>query len=289
MNRFACGFALGLALCCGTSGAAGRLPVDALRVALPAQYERGGSAANLLPKQQLESGDVVRTGDNGRIMLSFAALSTLTLGGDAELLLHSADPPSRGRGALLRLKLSRGALRVEARPKPNLPPQDIRLNVGRLKLRIYGSEVWTEVSERGETVCLLSGAIEIIGPIGDERLDLPNECLVVSNENRRMVLKPGDALSRKLARTAFGAEQNRPRQNGWTLVVSSLAEEATAQAQADSLRTRGLPAEVRIYDVEGSRIYRVVVGAFATRELAESYSAQVAQSHGVRDAWLAQF
>lgn len=288
MNRLVCGIALCLASSSAALAAA-RLPVDALRVAPPAQYERERVPANLLPRQSLEAGDLIRTGDNGRVMLGFAGVSILTLGGEAELLLHSADPPSQGRGALLRLKLDRGALRVDAKPRPNLPPQDLRLNVGRLKLRVYGGDVWAEAGERGETVCLLSGAVEILGPIGDERLDLPNECLVVSNENRRMLLKPGDALSRKLARTAFGVEQERPRQKGWTLVVASVADEAAAQAKADVLRSRGLPAEVRIFDAEDSRIYRVVLGTFATRELADAYAAQVAESHGVRGAWLTQF
>jgi hypothetical protein len=153
-------------------------------------------------------------------------MSLLTLGADAELFLHSADPPDAGRGALLRAQLVRGALRVDGRPKSGLPPQDLRLNLGQLRLRVFGAEVWMERSASAETVCLLSGAVEIQSSAGPERLDAPGDCLLFGAHGRRLHVRPDgeETLARKLVRTAFAEDY----------VTRIAAEQAPAAAPAQA-------------------------------------------------------
>ena len=190
--------------------------VSVLRVAAPAKLLHGKKPAALLPKKIIAAGDRVSTGPNGRAALA-AGGGVLTLGGDTELYVHSTG--SSEAADIARVVLTRGALRVEISRDLTLAPLDLRLNLGPLQLRALAADLWAAVEPRGETVCLLSGAAEILAEFGSERLDKPGDCLLFSASNRRLLLKPDadNTLAQKLERTAFATdvEAGRP--------VSSLA------------------------------------------------------------------
>lgn len=192
------------------SAANAALPLQTVRVALPAQLHHAGKKINLLPKRKLDAGDRISTGKNGRAGLSLDNAGQLVLGDESELYIHSAEAPGGSAGALARLALMRGSLRLDSTARPNLPPQDMRLNVGTLRLRVLGAEVWANVEPGlSQTVCLLQGTVEIVSDAGDETLSAPGDCFRFSASNVRMRLKSdSDAtLARKLARTAFAGER----------------------------------------------------------------------------------
>lgn len=290
------------------------LPLYSLRVALPAQVKRADHLQTLLPRTPLQGGDRVLTGARGRATLQLAGIGTLTLGGDAELYVHSTELTADG--AIAKVKLERGALRIDGRFRQGAPPQDFRINAGRVRLRVYGAEVWTEVTPRGENVCLLSGAIEIQRDEGSDRIDNPGDCLLYSGEGRRLLVTPDqqETLARKLLRTAFAedyttriAAQNEAATapepappalpppaaaapvgaHGWTLVAASIADEAAAEHEAQRLRAIGLPAEVRLAETGSHR--RVTVGRFETPAQAREFAERARSEHGLVDLWLLRF
>lgn len=188
---------------------AAALPLEVQRVAPPAHLLEGSKKLALLPKRRLEEGDRLVTGRNGRVVLMLDGHGGLVLGDDSDLYLHSVEAAGEGYGALARLALMRGSLRLDATLRPDLPAQDMRLNVGTLRVRVLGAEVWANVEPGvSQTVCLLQGTVEILSDIGDETLDAPGDCFRYSASNVRMRLRPdSDAtLQRKLARTAFAGE-----------------------------------------------------------------------------------
>lgn len=196
-----------IALAATAAAAQAASPLEAVRVALPAQIVQGGRVATLLPREPVRPGDSVVTGARGRAAIQLAGIGQMTLGSNAELFVHSLEPPDAGRGALARVALVRGALRLDARAKQGLPPQDFRLNAGRLSMRVFGAEVWVELTRRGEDVCLLSGAVEIVGAGVQERLDTEGSCLLFGS-GTRMHVRPdaSETLARKLVRTAFAED-----------------------------------------------------------------------------------
>lgn len=172
---------------------------ETLRTAQPVKLTRDGKSQPLRSGKSITPGDRVLTGAEGRAEIRFATGDVLTLGSDSELHLYRLLPSLGGAPPQAQLILTRGALRAQA------VAGDLRLNLGPLKLRIYGAEVWVAAEPRGETVCLLQGALEVIAETGNERLDVPGDCLLFSAQNRRLLIKPApeDSLERKLARTAF--------------------------------------------------------------------------------------
>lgn len=205
------GIVIGLALLAASAPSLAQTPtpVAAVRVAPPAELRRGEEIRALRLREPLQTGDRLVTGPHGRIALQLAGGGQLRLGGDSSLRLHSADYPDAASGGIARLVLERGALRLDALPRAAQLPQDYRLNLGRLRLRVFGGEAFTELNERGESVCLLQGAIEILSDEGSERLDRPGECVVFGSQGRlQLRADTGEALARKLLRTAFADDVN---------------------------------------------------------------------------------
>jgi cell division septation protein DedD len=197
--------ALCLLLVTGPLAAQDAPAVTTLRVAPPASVVSGKKTAALLPAKPLAAGERVRTGTGGRASFQLSG-GVLTLGGDSELYLHST---AAGESADIgRVVLTRGALRVQVARDTDLTPLDLRLNLGPLRLRAVGANIWVATEPRGETACLLAGSIDIEAEFGTETLDRPGDCLFFSAQNRRMVLRPdtSDTLARKLERTAFAAD-----------------------------------------------------------------------------------
>ncbi|HUP91834.1 MAG TPA: SPOR domain-containing protein [Solimonas sp.] len=346
--RWATGRGAAALLLCAAAGLAraASLPLDSVRVALPAELEQDGRRSTLLPRQRIGIGDTVVTGAKGRAAIQLAGLGTMTIGADSALYIHSAEPPDAGRGALLRIALLRGVLRLDATPHQGLPTQDFRLNAGRLQLRVYGAEVWVEISARGEDVCLLDGAVEIVAEGAQDRLDTPGSCLLFGPEGRRLRVQPDarETLARKLVRTAFAedyvtrmaaeradsapagsagepapdapdAQAASQRQaapeaapslrpvappvpivaaapaagRSWTVVVASLADAASAEAEAARLRGAGLAAESHAVESNGVTRYRVTLGPLASRAEALKLAAQVKASHQLTKAWVTQY
>ncbi|HSW14414.1 MAG TPA: SPOR domain-containing protein [Solimonas sp.] len=291
------------------AAAGDRLPLDAVRVASPAELRRGEQISALRPGNALFADDSIVTGPQGRAALRLSGGGQLRLGGDSALLIHDATPPEPGSGGIARLVLERGALRLDARvPSPQLP-QDYRLNVGRLRLRVFGGEAWTEISARGENVCLLSGAVEIVTDAGMERLDVPGECVLFGSGGNRLQVQAdtGEALARKLLRTAFAGDMNArmaadqtppapapvyeflppavaaPAAEAppatppairtgphWTLVLASFPDVAAAEAAARRWQQRGEEVEVRRFDTPSGARFRLTHGDYAEQAAARA-------------------
>lgn len=281
------------------------LPMGVVRVAAPVELRRGDKITELRGPTALQANDRIITAPQGRAAMQLAGGGTLRLGGDSSLHVHSADAPQPGNGGVARLVLERGSLRLDARSRAGQLPQDYRLNVGRLRLRVFGGEAWTEIGARGENVCLLSGAVEIVRDDGSgERLDQPGSCLLFGAGGRLAVQGDGgEALARKLLRTAFAddldarmaadqtptpaapvlppaaatdpapaavepAVASGPR---WTLVLASFPDPASAESATRRWLTLGEQPQVRRSDTPSGLRFRLTVGDYAS--LAEARSA----------------
>lgn len=247
---------LSLAACLAAGAAqAAPLPLGVQRVLPPATVTPdGGKKTQLLPKRALNAGDRITTGRNGRVALQLDRNGVIVIGDDTELFIHSVDAAQGDEGALARLALIRGSVRLDVTPRAGLPVQDLRLNLGLLRLRAHGAEIWAN-AEPGlnQTVCLLQGTVDIASDNGEEHLEKPGDCFRYGYNNISMRLRPesDDVLSRKLARTAFAGERpaGRPPVAVATPVLppsappTPLIESATAPApQPDATLAQAAPA-----------------------------------------------
>lgn len=312
-----------LAVAIPAGAAEQRLPLDAVRIAAPVELRRGEQVVDLGRGAALLAEDRIVTGPQGRVALRLAGGGQLRLGGDSALRLHSAEEPEVGRGGIARLVLERGALRLDARVPPPQLPQDYRLNIGRLHLRVFGSEAWVELTPRGENICLLSGALEIDSATGAERLDQPGQCVLFGSGGNRLQVQAdtGEALPRKLLRTAFAGDIDArfaadrtpavapvtrspavaaalpqsaaagpaavPARPRWTLVLASFPEAALAEAALQHWQARGETLQLRRTETPSGARYRLTQGEFEELGAARAALARLRSSYfDAADAWL---
>ena len=215
--------------------ATAEIPLRSVRVALPAELRSQGQTTTIQQQTAVDEGDRIITGDGGRVSLQFAEQSMIMLGENSELYVHSADPPDVGQGAVMRLQLAHGDLQVDARPTENVLPQDFRLNIGSLAVRVLGGHVWATADDKGETLCLLDGAAEIDNGEEHHRLDGRNDCLghrLDSGEVRIMTSTP-EVIQALLARTSFDAPKGIAR----SALPQHLAMAAVNRPKADTRHT----------------------------------------------------
>lgn len=288
---------LAACLCGGGAMAQATLPLAVARVAVPAELRRGNDVLELRSRVPVTENDRIVTGPQGRVAMQLYGGGMLRLGGDSTLRLHSVDPPEPGNSGIARLVLERGTLRLDARGRAGQPPPDYRLNLGRLRVRVFGGEAWVELGPRGENVCLLSGAVEIVGDSGNERLDEPGNCLLFGLGGRLPVQGDGgEALARKLLRTAFADDLNArvlaeqtpapllevlppaeaaaptepppvpaaaaPAGPRWTLVLASFPDPAMAENAVRSWLHLGETPRVRRSDTPSGVRFRLTVGDY---------------------------
>lgn len=275
---------------------------EVTRVTGPVERERDGEVLALNPDDLLVAGDRIRTGARGRVALQLPGTGALTLAPEATVQMHSVepvDPPARMH--LARLVLERGALLVDTRGKQQLPPADVRLNVGPMRLRVFGAEIWARHVDGGSEVCLLAGAIEAQAAGQALRLDQAGSCLWADPGGVREVSPDAAALAARLTGTRIdGAERNGNARttgdplpalageaSGWTLVLASLPDVARAEQEAARLRRNGF--DTRVLEAtrsNGQRAYRVVSGLYASKAGAERELATARSQRGLAGAWV---
>jgi hypothetical protein len=286
-----------------TPSAWAQIPLETEEVVLPAQLEHDGRTVTLLPRKPVAEGDTIRTGDRASVNLRFARDGVITLGNASQLFIHSAAPASPGRGALLRLQLLRGELTLDAYPASHTFAQDYRLNLGPLRVRALGADLWAYASDAGEAICLRQGALEITGEAGEQRLDLPGQCLQHSAGGEPKLVQATETdLKAHLLGTGQNAgtepepviavpltatEKSAPEGGKhWTVVVASLPDQSSAKGLARTLRQHGLTTEIRAAGASPST-FRVTYGEYPDRKAASQVAQQLRRDQQIKDAWVA--
>lgn len=261
-------------------------PVFVERIKAPAALRIGGETVKLAPGRTIEGETTVVTGGDGRARLLSGEGLRLEVGADTELhLVPGADQAvAAGAGVLLK-----GQLRARAGDRAK--PIELHLNVGRLRIRLRGAEVWLEKTPAVETVCLLSGHVDIRSELDVPwSISRPGYCLVVEPDGSwwENDASANGVLERKLAATGFPSAAVAPARvksqalksapskapaasdaRRWTVVIGSFADERNALRFAASLAGRLGELSVLPVPDGGDTVYRVCLGDYEARARAE--------------------
>jgi cell division septation protein DedD len=273
----------------------------------------------------VEPGTSIYTG-RGRIELHLEPAGAIALGDDSRVLLHSIEPLAPpARMHLVRLVVDSGSMRASTRAASTPIPADLRINIGGLRLRVLGAEVWMERGRDFDEVCVIEGAVELQTPAGPHRLDEPGSCLrllatgiqhldpaaaaPITPRLQRTALAVLGGLSPSTASVPSPAIEASPSpmpappppppqtaapaatgaEHAWTIVLASVPDEDAARREAERLRAGGL--DTRVVDTlrdDGSRTWRVVVGRYASKADAATDIASIRKRRGLAKAWITQ-
>lgn len=293
-----------------------------------ASATQGDTVVSLRAADAVEAGSRIRTGVDGRVDLRLEPVGAVTLGNDTDLTIHSIEsvnPPARMH--LARLVIERGAARISSRTSMSVPA-DLRVNLGGLRLRIFGADVWAERAKTYDEVCLLGGAIEVQSPAGAQRLDSRGDCLRLTTTGLQYLqgaatgpfaprmLEFAEARAPSAFETSASSAPAEPSAQtepasitaaavipepvtpavaetpdaieAWTIVLASFPERATAESEAERLRTTGIDAAVAAAQrKDGSTTWRIVSGRYASKADAIGDLREIRGRRGLASAWLA--
>lgn len=267
----------------GASGAAA--PIFAERVKSPAALRTAAETQKLEAGRVVDSEATVVTGSEGRARLLSGEGLRLELGEDTELHLVPAAEGAAAAGAAVLLD---GRLRARAGDRSE--PIEMHINVGRLRVRLRGAEAWLEKTAAVDTVCLLSGHVDIQSELDVPwSITRPGYCLIVEPDGSwwENDASANGVLERKLASTGFPREVTPPSRvksqaldrpepsaaeatgANWTVVLGSFGEERNALRFAAQLASRLGELAVLPVTNDGQIVYRVCLGDYTDRARAE--------------------
>ncbi len=77
-----------------------------------------------------------------------------------------------------------------------------------------------------------------------------------------------------------------PVKGGWSVNLMSLTDEVIAKKQLESLRKKGVSAQIKRTKISGADWYRVQVSGFKTKQQAQEYGKAVSRKLGLSGAWV---
>lgn len=261
------------------SGAAGAADFTVSRVTEPATLGRAATTLPLARGQTLQPGDVVSAGNHGlvELQLGSGSIQVLPLG---DLQVFDAKGAAAAQPANAKLKLLAGTIRVDSRATRRGAAQDVRLNIGPLKSRIFGADVWAANTAEGNTLCALAGLVEaqIDGRL--EQLDKPRTCLRIEPDGRftRFALDDDALVARAVAasgtlQAAEPSTKTVPPSSHQTPVIATAAQPPATTAAASPPAAKPPPAVTSGgLDTSG---WTVVVLSLASRETIEQRTRQL--------------
>lgn len=132
------------------------------RIQEAAALERDGTQVPLKVGLRLESGDVITTGEQSRVLLHLSDESQIKIGAHARVKFDNLLPPPARSNQPLKGKIGifKGLLRFVGGDKK--VKKDIQLHVGNtITMGIRGTDVFVKAGAEKDWVCLLEGHVSV--------------------------------------------------------------------------------------------------------------------------------
>jgi hypothetical protein len=253
-------------------------------VQAPAWLERGARTLPLAAGMELQSGDVLRTGQGARVYLMLAEGSRVKLGEAARFTFHtrSLQPQRSFRGAL---DILEGAFRFTTGKLKRAQPRDVAIRVGTATIGIRGTDLWGRTDSAGELVALIEGRIEI-SRAGEVTALTRSMTYFDAPRGQASAVKTLDPEAfRKLARqTEIEAGDGAARAKGkWRVLAATATSEEGALELYDQIREAGFAARVRPRAAQaGGWNYELLLGGFSSAGEAGVAAARLKAATGLK-------
>jgi len=249
----------------------------------PAWLDRNGVTVPLAAGMELQSGDVLRTGQGARAYLMLAEGSRVKLGEAARFSFHtrSLQPQKFFRGAL---DVLAGAFRFTTGQLAKARPRDVAIRVGTATIGIRGTDLWGRTDGDGDMVALLEGRIEITRAGQTTELTQPLTYFDAPRGQAAEVKALDPAVFSRLARqTEIQAGDGAARAKGkWRVLAAMAPSEEVALELYDRIREAGFSARIRPRrgGAEGWR-YELLLGGFSSADEAAIAAARLKAATGL--------
>lgn len=137
---------------------------------------RGNVVTTLNLKENLQTGDQIRTGKNSRVWLKLPDNSVVKLGEFAMFTIHDLKPSNNMlQGSF---ELLRGAFRLTTPPQTSTK-HDFQIKVNAITAGIRGTDIWGTTQSDKDLICLLDGQISVQSGTVKTTLSNPRDYFIV--------------------------------------------------------------------------------------------------------------
>jgi len=280
-----------LSLCTLSAFADSAVRVKALNY--PAWLVRNYETFALQPGMRLQSNDLIRTGEGGRVQLQLTDSSIIKLGESSRLLVEKL-PASLNAGDVsipFSLQALRGLFRVTSKFPDNVAVgQQLELGVGDIEAAMRNADIWVSADLAQDAVCLIEGEVAVASA-GAARVDMNQalSCYVKPKAKAPLPVDQIDMQQHQLwiaeieLRDGFGIAA----ENGqWQLVLISLTDAGRAEGILKSFRERGFAVEDKTVERQGRTLHRLLLPGFISIDAALNARSRVEQQLGVSETWV---
>lgn len=263
--------------------------VEALQ--MPAWLERNGELRAIEPGIELQTGDMLITGGNARLLLRLDEGSLIKLGENAKLDFNSLLPADEEQGFFEAvIKVVKGAFRFSTTALGENRRRQVEIRIGSITAGIRGTDIWGSSYSEKDILCLIEGEITAKrrGEPEFEMRDALSFYTVPRNKPAPPVAPVGQAtLASWAAQTELQAGQGVLNIDGrWLVNLISMANRSSLQPILTSLTAAGYAAEIEHATVKGKRWYRLRIKGFKSRSDASFFASSIKGKYGISSSWI---
>lgn len=280
----------GLVIYLLVSPAYASLRVETLQ--MPAWLERQGVTEPVTPGVGLQAGDILRTGDDARVVLRLEEGSQVKLGENARFAIREVAVEDNQWGLFRGLfEVLSGAFRFTTGALGAQRQRDVNIRVGVTTAGIRGTDIWGRATQQQDLVCLIEGSVDISRAGERVQMDVPLSVFVAPRAGEPQPISSVDAVQ-----LAEWAQETEPQEGSgvlrldgrWTLQLAALRSVQGAQRFATLLRDAGYAAGVFAADVNGVIWQRIVIVGFVSEVDARAGGAALSNRFNLPPGWVSR-
>lgn len=257
---------------------------------MPAWLDREGVTQPLAPGARLRAGDVLRTGNDSRVVLRLEEGSRIKLGENARFAIQEVAVEDDQWGLFRGLfdvlsgafRFTTGALGAQRR-------RDVNIRVGLATAGIRGTDIWGRSTPQQDLVCLIEGNVEVSREGQRVLMDTPLAVFVAPRQGEPEPLRSVDP-----AQLAEWAQETEPQTGSgllnvdgrWSLQLASARAQRSAERLLSQLRVAGFAAGVFPADVGGETWHRVVIVGFVSEADARAAGERLRGRFNLPPGWV---
>lgn len=286
-------FIFGLALVLLSTSLLAEYVVKVNAMNYPARVIRNHQILALMPGFQFRAGDLLRTGQGGRVLLQLADGGAIKLGESARFLVDSAgmkDVQGETYPAPA-FQVLRGAFRYSSSIFGNASATNhFYIKIGAVTTGVRSADVWGSSSLEQDLVALIEGAITI---------DADEESRVILEQALDFYVKPKgearlpvaqvdpDQLQHWMNKTELDEAVGIAAQGGeWSLVLVSLTDMTNVERAIKDFHEKGFAVQRKSVVRAGKTLHRLLLPGFVSIQDAVNARSRIADNLGIDDAWV---
>jgi len=287
ISRFS--FILSLLLLSGVAFASSDNVVQSLQ--MPAWYQRGGVSYPLSPGDRLQSGDIIKTGTDSRVLMRLSEGSIVKLGADTTFdIKDMKDANQSGNVFEALLKVVRGAFRFTTTELGKSIPRKVDVGIGHVTVGIRGTDIWGRSKDGEDLFALLEGKVTVQRDQEPAFSMEQPSTYIVAQEG-----KPTTPVQKADSATVNTLAQQTELQSGdgvisidgqWSVNLVSLQNEAAGNTLLEQLHQAGYAASSQSAEVNGRQWQRIRIEGFISRKDAESFASKIDNRFGIHKPWV---